>query len=127
MILIGPDRDLLITVTNTDETVMGLHLTGWLCAVRGQVMHALDAAQVAGRLNTKSRRKTYDAACGALVRLYPYPTPEHDLIERCSALWPPRVATLTEGASRCRDCWESTGRRRPSAYFPEVTEVPCGG
>lgn len=112
MMMIGPDGDLLLAVG--DGTIY-VHVTGNVCALRNRVFHALDAEQVLDRLKLGSRRTTYDAVCGAKVRMYPFTNGDRTL----SALWPPRLATLAEGVSRCQVCWETTGRKRPSGYFPK--------
>lgn len=116
MIAIGPDRDLLLAHKTPDGSIYYLHISGYVVAMRDGTFHALDAAQVLDRAKTKSRRRTYDAVCGAKVRLLPFKADG----KTATALWPPRVSSLRDGATRCRECHEATGRKRPSGYFPPV-------
>lgn len=68
------------------------------------VLHAVTMEGLAHRYSDK--RVTVDAACG--VRRLKV-LAKGDVI----GLFPPRISTLPEGWTRCRECHELTGRKRP--------------
>lgn len=112
MLVIGPDNDLLVRL-GEDKLV---HLSGWLVAVDPDtgVIHAVDA--VALRDPKAESSKTRVTACRGQAQVYAI---ESDCEGRAATvLWPPRVSTLADGASRCRECHRLTGKPRPSGYFP---------
>jgi methyl coenzyme M reductase subunit C-like uncharacterized protein (methanogenesis marker protein 7) len=117
MLIFGPQGDILIQTGDHEY----LHIIGHVCAVnrRTRTVHALDADVIHDQLNAKSRRTTYDAVCGAKVRVMQV----RDREVASSVLWPPRLSTLVDGVSRCDVCWEATGRKRPSKWFPAKVPV----
>ena len=79
-----------------------------------RVLHAVTDRAVLDRIGDS--RTTIDAPCGAKVRIVP-------VAKDTPVAWPPRVAALPEGWSRCAVCHEATGKRRPAAcWTPLVSE-----
>lgn len=55
-------------------------------------------------------RGTFESACGVRrLRLYGVVIGDRTV----AALWPPRVKGMPDGRTRCQECWELTGRKRP--------------
>lgn len=52
------------------------------------------------------------APCGAVVKLLGVPFGSDNAVE-----WPPRVSSLPDGWTRCRECHDATGKMRPRATF----------
>lgn len=74
---------------------------GWTCAVDRRQVHAAKTPR------PKTRRKTYDAACGARVRLLGFPIKDKPG-DAMSAAWPPYVDQAAEwGYTRCADCMKA--------------------
>lgn len=84
------------------------------CAVDGSgVVHAVDTRDALRWAKTapSRRRATCDTVCGTRGRPWLIRNPEDPQI---AAPWPPDVAGLRDlGRTRCRACYEATGRRRP--------------
>lgn len=104
-----------------------LPMGDWLCATAGDVTHATPLAPVLARRNQtpSRRRRTVDTACGRRAKLTVVPFVNRTTGERngVSALaWPPPARW--DGTDRCRDCWETTGRRRPDPTFRELEATP---
>lgn len=89
-------------------------LTFPLTCRRDTVLHAAHSDHALDWIQHRSRRITWDTACGG--RAHPqFSTVEAggDLI-RATIPWPPYVAPLREaGLSRCIECHRATGSLRP--------------
>lgn len=75
-----------------------MHITGHFCAIERGTLHAAKARY------GKSRRKTYDTACGrrALAMAFPVLNQPDTTM---TVHWPPYVDQAREwGYERCRDC-----------------------
>lgn len=80
------------------------HLIG--CDQR-DVAHAVDFMQ----RTKKSRRVTFDAVCGARVRLQAAWTADGNSVV---LRWPPLVGgAASVGLTRCSECYEKTGKPKP--------------
>lgn len=77
------------------------------------VLHAVTMDQVC---HGWSGENPMDAACGAAsVKLLAATTgPDARVVV---VEWPPKIASLPAGHSRCRPCWEATGRKRPRSTW----------
>lgn len=78
------------------------------------LIHALTMEAVVEGWDTQE----FKSPCGLEVKLLPvllddWGDGEHEGGWACLG-WPPRVANLTSGVTRCRECHELTGRKRPS-------------
>lgn len=73
-------------------------IVGHSCAVDSTTVHAAKTPR------RKTRRKTYDAACGRHVRLLAFPV-QGKPDDRLTVAWPPYAKDAREwGYERCRDC-----------------------
>lgn len=99
---------------------MGLmiHVTTPVCAVGGKQLHAVKATSKP----RKSKRKTYDAACGKRAVLLGFPVQGRSG-DYMTVAWPPYVVDAQEwGYERCKDCMTaSPGKpQRPPFVNDEV-------
>ncbi len=75
---------------------------------KGTVIHAVEATGI-----PTEKRKTCDSVCGKRVKIIPQKVTEHDGVEiHAPAQWPPRVAKLAEGTTRCPECFEACGQKK---------------
>ena len=71
---------------------------GWSCASGGGKVHAAKTPR------PKTRRKTYDAACGARCKLMAWPTVS-DPSSLVTVAWPPFVSDCDDwNLARCGEC-----------------------
>lgn len=100
----------------TSRPRLMMHLTAPFCAVRGGVLHG---AKMTSR-PLKSKRKTYDAGCGAQVKPLAWPVQGRpDTV--MTASWPPYVDDARSwGYERCRECMKALpGRPERPPFAPE--------
>lgn len=97
--------------TVIDEVTAGPDMAG--------IYHAVEAVLPLRWVRDRSRRATWDAACGkrAPVTWWRVALDEDGTEGFTTVPWPPRVSTLPEGTSRCSACHEATGRKRPRMGF----------
>ena len=99
----------------TDETFDGLHLVGlmihapWRAMAPGD-LSVIHAATMDGVLATWPDGPL-TAPCGAEVRII---TSRNDEGRLVGYRWPPRVADLKAGTTRCLTCHKATGSKRPT-------------
>jgi hypothetical protein len=67
----------------------------------------------------KTRRKTWDAACGKRVRLLGFPIKDQP-DSGMTVVWPPYVDQAREwGFERCRDCMAAVGGKPQRPQFAD--------
>lgn len=93
-----------------------IHASAFSCAIdRDGGLHAASA------LRRKSRRKTYDTACGKRARLLVFPTIAGG---RVTVAWPPYLKEArTWGFERCRACMDVAPGQPQSPPFVPTGEV----
>ena len=75
---------------------------GQICVIVGGQVHAADGWQ-----HPKSKRKTYDTACGRRGRALGIPVKDKPG-DAIAAPWPPYVSDASEwGYARCKACMEA--------------------
>lgn len=101
---------------------MMLPIVDHLCAVQGDVIHAVPFRPVAQRLRTRRGRSTFDTVCGRQrARLYACDTASKetgDPLGRMPLAWAPPARWDTY--TRCWSCWSATGKPRPAGAFTEL-------
>lgn len=101
---------------------MMLPIVDHLCAVQGDVIHAVPFHPVARRLRTSRGRSTFDTVCGRQrARLYACDTASKetgDPLGRMPLAWPPPARW--DGRIRCALCWHATGKPRAAWVFTEL-------
>ena len=91
-------------------SLIELMLSAPLTAVTSDDPSVLHAATMEGLPVETWPHGLAEAACGQeRVRLL--------MVGSVLVPWPPRVSSLPSGRSRCRECHERTGRKRPRSEF----------
>lgn len=99
----------LTTAATHAPWLIGMALDAPLIAVSKRWPNRLHAVTLDGVVAGASRG-TFESACGVRrLRLYGIAVGDRTV----AALWPPRVKGMPDGRTRCQECWELTGRKRP--------------
>ena len=86
-----------------------------LIGVRQRWPNVLHAITLDGVGATMVKGRTFPSACGlkGLRLVEGRYTEAPDEMRPLPALWPPRIKGMPENMTRCRSCWEETGKQRP--------------